>query len=108
MIQAIEQRRQTMLKWMNFIVDRQRDFFEKGIDHLKPLTLREVADVISMHESTVSPRDDEKYVQTPARPVALKFFSRAASRPRPERTRAPGRSSPRSRSSWTMSRRRIR
>jgi RNA polymerase sigma-54 factor len=54
MIQAIEQRRQTMLKVMNFIVDRQRDFFEKGIEYLKPLTLREVAEVINMHESTVS------------------------------------------------------
>ncbi|MCI0432305.1 MAG: RNA polymerase factor sigma-54, partial [Gemmatimonadetes bacterium] len=43
MIQAIEQRRQTMLKVMNFIVDRQREFFEKGIEYLKPLTLREVA-----------------------------------------------------------------
>src|SRR5204863_235539 len=45
MIQAIEQRRQTMLKVMNFIVDRQREFFEKGIEHLRPLTLREVAEV---------------------------------------------------------------
>jgi RNA polymerase sigma-54 factor len=74
MIQAIEQRRQTMLKVMNFIVDRQRDFFEKGIDHLKPLTLREVADVISMHESTVSRVTNEKYVQTPRGLLPLKFF----------------------------------
>ena len=50
MIQAIEQRRQTMLKVMNYIVDRQRDFFEKGVQYLKPLTLREVAEVINMHE----------------------------------------------------------
>ena len=74
MIQAIEQRRQTMLKVMNFIVDRQRDFFDKGIDHLKPLTLREVADVISMHESTVSRVTNEKYVQTPRGLLPLKFF----------------------------------
>ncbi|HEX7051300.1 MAG TPA: RNA polymerase factor sigma-54, partial [Longimicrobiales bacterium] len=46
MIQAIEQRRQTMLKVMNFIVDRQREFFERGVQYLKPLTLREVAEVI--------------------------------------------------------------
>src|SRR5205823_4320294 len=46
MIQAIEQRRQTMLKVMNYIVDRQRDFFEKGVQYLKPLTLREVAEAI--------------------------------------------------------------
>ena len=74
MIQAIEQRRQTMLKVMNFIVDRQREFFEKGIDHLRPLTLREVADVISMHESTVSRVTNEKYVQTPRGLLPLKFF----------------------------------
>jgi RNA polymerase sigma-54 factor len=74
MIQAIEQRRQTMLKVMNFIVDRQRDFFEKGVEHLKPLTLREVAEVINMHESTVSRVTNEKYVQTPRGLLPLKFF----------------------------------
>jgi RNA polymerase sigma-54 factor len=74
MIQAIEQRRQTMLKVMNFIVDRQRDFFEKGVEFLKPLTLREVAEVINMHESTVSRVTNEKYVQTPRGVLPLKFF----------------------------------
>ncbi len=74
LIQAIEQRRQTMLKVMNFIVDRQRDFFDKGVEHLKPLTLREVADVISMHESTVSRVTNQKYVQTPRGVLPLKFF----------------------------------
>ena len=74
MIQAIEQRRQTMLKVMNFIVDRQRDFFEEGIEHLKPLTLREVAEVIDMHESTVSRVSNQKYVQTPRGVFPLKFF----------------------------------
>jgi len=78
MIQAIEQRRQTMLKVMNFIVDRQRAFFEKGIEHLKPLTLREVAEVISMHESTVSRVTNEKYVQTPRGVLPLKFFFSSA------------------------------
>ncbi len=74
MMQAIEQRRQTMLKVMNFIVDRQREFFDKGVEYLKPLTLREVADVISMHESTVSRVTNEKYVQTPRGLLPLKFF----------------------------------
>lgn len=74
LIQAIEQRRQTMLKVMNFIVDRQRDFFEKGVEHLKPLTLREVADVIGMHESTVSRVTNQKWVQTPRGVLPLKFF----------------------------------
>ena len=74
MIQAIEQRRQTMLKVMNYIVDKQRDFFEKGVQHLRPLTLREVAEVISMHESTVSRVTNEKFVQTPRGVLPLKYF----------------------------------
>jgi RNA polymerase sigma-54 factor len=78
LIQAIEQRRQTMLKVMNFIVDRQRDFFEKGIEYLKPLTLREVAEVINMHESTVSRVTNEKFVQTPRGVLPLKFFFSSA------------------------------
>jgi RNA polymerase sigma-54 factor len=74
MIQAIEQRRQTMLKVMNFIVDRQRDFFERGVQYLRPLTLREVADHIQMHESTVSRVTNKKFVQTPRGVFSLKYF----------------------------------
>lgn len=74
MIQAIEQRRQTMLKVMRFIVERQRGFLERGVQHLKPLTLREVADHIGMHESTVSRVTNEKFVQTPRGVFPLKFF----------------------------------
>ncbi len=74
LIQAIEQRRQTMLRVMNFIVDRQRDFFEKGAEHLRPLTLREVARHVEVHESTVSRVTNEKYVQTPRGLYPLKFF----------------------------------
>ena len=74
LIQAIEQRRQTMLKVMHFIVDRQRDFFEKGVQGLKPLTLREVAEAIGMHESTVSRVTNEKFAQTPRGVLPLKFF----------------------------------
>jgi RNA polymerase sigma-54 factor len=74
LVQAIEQRRQTMLKVMHFIVDRQRDFFEKGVERLRPLTLREVADVLEMHESTVSRVTSQKYVQTPRGVFPLKFF----------------------------------
>jgi len=74
LIQAIEQRRQTMLKVMHFIVDRQRDFFEKGVQGLKPLTLREVAEAIGMHESTISRVTNEKFAQTPRGVLPLKFF----------------------------------
>jgi RNA polymerase sigma-54 factor len=73
-IQAIEQRRQTMLKTMHVILDRQREFFEKGIHFLRPLTLKEVADEIGMHESTVSRVTNEKFVQTPRGVYRLKFF----------------------------------
>jgi len=74
MIQAIEQRRQTMLKVMTFIVDRQREFFERGVQYLRPLTLREVADYIEMHESTVSRVTNKKFVQTPRGVYSLKYF----------------------------------
>ncbi len=73
-IQAIEQRRRTMLKVMHYIVERQRDFFEKGVQHLRPLTLREVGEHIGMHESTVSRVTNEKYVQTPSGVYSLKYF----------------------------------
>jgi RNA polymerase sigma-54 factor len=74
MIQAIEQRRQTMLKVMHYIVDRQREFFERGVQALRPLTLREVAEAVGMHESTVSRVTNEKFVQTPRGVLPLKFF----------------------------------
>ncbi len=74
LIQAIEQRRQTMLRVMRFIVDRQREFFERGVEHLKPLTLREVAEALGMHESTISRVTSQKYVQTPRGVLPLRFF----------------------------------
>jgi RNA polymerase sigma-54 factor len=73
-IQAIEQRRQTMLKVMHVILNRQHEFFEQGIQHLRPLTLKEVADEIGMHESTVSRVTNQKWVQTPRGVFPLKFF----------------------------------
>ncbi|MDE2803565.1 MAG: RNA polymerase factor sigma-54 [Gemmatimonadota bacterium] len=74
LIQVIEQRRQTMLKVMRFIVARQTEFFERGVQYLKPLTLREVADHIEMAESTVSRVTNDKYVQSPSGVQPLKFF----------------------------------
>jgi len=74
LIQVIEQRRQTMLKVMRFIVGRQEEFFERGVQYLKPLTLREVADHIEMAESTVSRVTNDKYVQSPSGVHPLKFF----------------------------------
>ncbi|HUU28602.1 MAG TPA: RNA polymerase factor sigma-54 [archaeon] len=74
LIQAIEQRKQTMLKVMRYIVKKQIDFFEHGISHLKPLTLREVSEAIEMHESTISRVTNDKYCQTPRGVFQLKFF----------------------------------
>ncbi|HMA76292.1 MAG TPA: RNA polymerase factor sigma-54 [Candidatus Krumholzibacteriaceae bacterium] len=74
LIQTIEQRRRTMIKVMECIVDKQRRFFEKGVIALKPLTLQQVAVEIDMHESTVSRVTTNKYVQTPRGVYELKFF----------------------------------
>jgi RNA polymerase sigma-54 factor len=63
-----------MLKVMYVILDRQREFFDGGIRFLRPLTLKEVADEIGMHESTVSRVTNEKFVQSPRGVFRLKFF----------------------------------
>ncbi len=73
-IKTIEQRRRTMIRVMEAIVDEQREFFEKGAIALRPLTLQQVASVIGMHESTVSRVTRQKYVQTPRGVFPLKFF----------------------------------
>ncbi|HER43339.1 MAG TPA: RNA polymerase sigma-54 factor, partial [Candidatus Eisenbacteria bacterium] len=74
LIQTIEQRRRTMIKVMECIVEEQRDFFDRGAAHLRPLTLQAVASRISMHESTVSRVTTNKYVQTPRGVYELKYF----------------------------------
>jgi RNA polymerase sigma-54 factor len=74
LIQTIEQRRRTMVKVMECIVRKQRDFFDKGTAFLRPLTLQQVASEIGMHESTVSRVTTNKYVQTPRGVFELKFF----------------------------------
>ncbi len=74
LIKSIEQRRQTMLKVMNAIVNHQRAFFDNGIEDLRPMVLQEIADEIEMHVSTVSRVSNGKYVQTPHGVFELKFF----------------------------------
>jgi len=74
LIQTIEQRRKTMVKVMRAIVVEQRDFFDSGVFHLKPLTLQDIASKIGMHESTVSRVTSGKYVQTPRGVFELKYF----------------------------------
>lgn len=74
LIKAIDQRRRTMIKTMECIVEEQKEFFDKGMAHLKPMNLQEVADKIGVHESTVSRVTNDKYVQTPRGVFELKFF----------------------------------
>jgi RNA polymerase sigma-54 factor len=74
LIRSIQQRQVTMYKVTKSIVKFQRDFFDRGIDHLKPLILRVVADDIEMHESTVSRVTTNKYAHTPQGIYELKFF----------------------------------
>jgi RNA polymerase sigma-54 factor len=74
LIKAIEQRRLTLFRVVESIVKFQRDFFDRGVRYLRPLTLRDVADVVGVHESTVSRATAGKYVQTPLGTFELKFF----------------------------------
>jgi RNA polymerase sigma-54 factor len=74
LIKSIHQRQNTIYKVTESIVKFQREFLEHGIDKLKPLVLKEVADDIGMHESTVSRVTTNKYVHTPQGIFELKFF----------------------------------
>lgn len=74
LIRSIHQRQRTILKVTESIVKFQRDFLDKGVQHLKPLILRNVADDIGMHESTVSRVTTNKYVHTPQGIYELKYF----------------------------------
>jgi RNA polymerase sigma-54 factor len=74
LIRSIHQRQRTLYKVVKAISKFQRDFFEKGIGHLRPMILRDVAQEIGMHESTVSRVTTNKYVHTPRGIYELKYF----------------------------------
>jgi RNA polymerase sigma-54 factor len=74
LIKSIHQRQRTIYKVMTSIIKFQREFFEVGIAYLKPLNLRDVAEDIEMHESTVSRVTTNKYVHTPQGIFELKYF----------------------------------
>ncbi len=78
LIRSIHQRQRTIYKVTESIVKFQRDFLDRGIAHLKPLILRDVAEDIGMHESTVSRVTTNKYVHTPQGIYELKFFFNSA------------------------------
>jgi RNA polymerase sigma-54 factor len=74
LIRSIQQRQRTIIKVTESIIKFQRDFFDRGIAYLKPLILRDVAEDIGMHESTISRVTTNKYVHTPQGIFELKFF----------------------------------
>lgn len=74
LIKSIQQRQRTIYRVAKSIVRFQKDFLDNGIEYLKPLVLRDVADDISMHESTISRVTTNKYMQTPQGLYELKYF----------------------------------
>ncbi len=78
LVRALEQRRRSIVRVMEAIVQRQLPFFEQGPEHLRPMVLKDIAEVVGMHESTVSRVTSQKYVSTPHGLVELKHFFGAA------------------------------
>lgn len=78
LIKSLHQRQRTLYKVVESIVKHQRGFFEEGISKFKPLILKDIADDINMHESTVSRITTNKYVATPFGVYELKFFFNSA------------------------------
>lgn len=74
LLNAINQRRNTMIRVMEAIVDAQREFFEKGTEYLKPLIMEDIAQVVEMNVATISRVSKEKYVQTPFGVYEIKHF----------------------------------
>ena len=74
LIKSLHQRQQTILNIGKEIVKRQREFMEKGVAHLKPMTMAQVAEVVGVHETTVSRAVSAKYIQTPQGVFEMKFF----------------------------------
>jgi RNA polymerase sigma-54 factor len=74
LIKSLHQRQQTILNIGKEIVKRQREFMEKGVAYLKPLTMVQVAEVVGVHETTVSRAVSGKYMQTPQGIFEMKYF----------------------------------
>ncbi len=80
LIFSIEKRNSTLYKVVEALIEYQHDFFDKGPQYIKPLTLKTIADKIEMHESTVSRITSSKYIQTPWGIYELKYFFSSALR----------------------------
>jgi RNA polymerase sigma-54 factor len=74
LIKSLQQRQQTILNIANEIVKRQREFMEKGVAYLKPMTMVQVAEVVGVHETTVSRAVSNKYIETPQGVFEMKYF----------------------------------
>ena len=74
LLSSIEQRRKTIISIMKVLLDKQKNFFKDGFQALRPLTLKDVADEIGMHESTVSRATTNKVIQTPSGSFNLRLL----------------------------------
>ena len=73
-IQSIENRNDTLLKVASCIIEEQKDFLEKGAENMKPMVLKNIANTLDLHESTVSRITTQKYISTPLGVFELKYF----------------------------------
>ena len=74
LIKAVNQRAKTMLRVGTVIASRQKDFFEKGINFLKPMSVKDVSELLELHESTIGRVISNKYIETPLGVFELRYF----------------------------------
>ena len=74
LIKSIQQRQRTIFRVTESILNKQMEFFEKGVEHLKPMILKDISEEIEMHESTISRVTNSKYMHTPRGIFELKYF----------------------------------
>jgi RNA polymerase sigma-54 factor len=74
LIKSLEQRQSTLRRIAEVIVDNQYDFLEEGIEHLRPMTMQQVADKLGVHETTISRAIANKYIQMPSGLFEFKYF----------------------------------
>ncbi|MBP1153709.1 MULTISPECIES: RNA polymerase factor sigma-54 [unclassified Paenibacillus] len=74
LVRSLKQRSQTLYRVSSAIMDSQRSFLDDGVEHIRPLTLKQIAQQLEMHESTISRATTRKYIQTPRGVFELKYF----------------------------------
>jgi RNA polymerase sigma-54 factor len=74
LMKGLEQRRDTIYRVVEAIIEKQKDFFEKGVSFIRPLTLKQIGEEVGLHESTISRATQHKYMQTPHGVFPFRFF----------------------------------